>query len=315
MKRKITISLTLCVFLLAMAGCSPKATEKTNINDENGNLKVVASFYPMADFAEKIGGNNLSLTCLVAPGTEAHDWEPTTTDLAILEEADLFIINGAGMEPWVEDILNSLSNTDLVVVNTSEGLNLIEGSEHHHDYHEEHNHGAYDPHVWLNPLYAEQQMAAIAEAFKKQDPKHADTYKANYDKWSAECRQLDQNFRQTLSPLPHKDILVSHEAFGYLCDAYGLNQIGIEGLSPEGEPTPARMAEIVDFMKKHGTKVIFYEENTSPKVAEAIARDTGAETMVLNPLESLSQEQLNAGNDYFSIMNANLKCLHHALSD
>lgn len=311
MKRKIRISLALCLILLSLVGCSTKTTDKPAANDKDTTLKVVASFYPMADFAEKIGGDKVSVTCLVAPGMEAHDWEPSTTDMALLEEADLFIINGAGMEPWATDLIQSLSNKNLVVVDASEGLTLLEETENH----DGHDHGDKDPHIWLNPLYAKHQMAVMMAAFKNHDGKNSQTYEANYETWATKCDELDQNFRETLSPLNKKDILVSHQAFGYLCDAYGLNQIAIEGLSPEGEPNPARMAEIVNFMNQHHTKVIFYEENTSPKVAEAIARDTGAETMVLNPLESLSQEQLDAGEDYFSVMTTNLKGLHHALSD
>ncbi|NLN97159.1 MAG: zinc ABC transporter substrate-binding protein [Eubacteriaceae bacterium] len=309
MKIKSLIVLTLCMAMLCLAGCSMKAPEKVSTDDSP--LKVIASFYPMADFADKIGGDNIAVQCLVSLGMEAHDWEPTTADIALLEEADLFIINGAGMEPWATDLLQTLSNKNLVVVNTSEGLDLLENDESH----DGHDHGDQDPHVWLNPLYAKQQMSMIMEALKELDATNSKTYQDNYEKWANKCEELDQNYRETLSPLNHKDILVSHQAFGYLCNAYGLNQIAIEGLSPEGEPNPARMAEIIDFMNKHQTKVIFYEENTSSKVAEAIARDTGAKTMVLNPLESLSQEQLDAGEDYFSIMTANLKGLQEALSD
>ena len=149
--------------------------------------------------------------------------------------------------------------------------------------------------------------------YVKADPDNKDYYEENYKTYAAAFDKLDRKYKDTLSALPNKSIVVSHEAFGYLCDAYGLTQMGIEGLSPDSEPDPARMAEIIDYVKENHVRVIFFEELASPKVAETIARETGAGIRVLNPLEGLSDEEIKGGADYFSVMEDNLKQLEAAL--
>ena len=290
-------------------------------------LQVMASFYPMYDFAKKVGGDLVEVKDMVPAGTEPHDWELSPNDIKELEKADVFIYSGAGMEHWTEDVLQSLDNQHLVSVEASSGISLLPGheeDEHEQDgdgqaeaseeAHEEDDHGAYDPHVWLAPENAKQEMKHIKDAFVKADPANSSAYEANYESWAAKFDALDAKFKDTLSPLPNKDIVVSHEAFGYLCKAYGLNQVGIEGLQPDSEPDPARMAEVIQFVKEHGVKVIFFEELVSPKVAETIAKETGAQTAVLNPLEGLSDEEIAEGADYLSVMEENLKQLAAALS-
>ncbi len=233
---------------IPMAGAETPAEPSSAASE--GSLRVMASFYPMYDFAQKIGGDKVTVTNMVPAGTEPHDWEPSPSDIVALEQADVFVYSGAGMEHWVEDVLASLDNQ----------------------------------------------------------------YEANYAAWSARCDQLDQAFKDGLSNLAIQDIVVSHEAFGYLCDAYGLNQVGIEGISPDSEPDPARMAQIQDFVTEHQVKVIFSEELVSPKVAQAIADATGARVETLSPLEGLTDEQLTAGEDYFSVMEQSLASLKDALS-
>lgn len=283
--------------------------EITSNASESTKLKVVASFYPMYDFAVKIGGDKAEVSDMVPAGTEPHDWEPSAADIKNLEEADLFVYSGAGMEHWANDVLQSLDNSKLVSVEASRGLTLRAG----HSHEEEHDHGQYDPHVWLSPVNAKKEMENIKDAYVKADPDNRDYYESNYKTYAAKFDELDQEYKDTLSALPNKDIVVSHEAFGYLCDAYGLNQMGIDGISPDSEPDPARMAEIIDFVKENNVKVIFFEDMVSPKVAETIASETGAKTEVLNPLEGLSDEELKNGEDYFSVMEINRKKLEEAL--
>lgn len=321
MKKIWSILLMGSLALLLLAGCSQ--TEKPNADgnhSQDGKLSVYASFYPMYDFASKIGGDKAKVVTMVPAGTEPHDWEPTAADITGLEKADVFVYNGAGMEHWAQDVLESLQNKDLIAVETSKGITLREGHHEDEDEHEDeekdedkHEDKEYDPHVWLNPVNAKKQMENIKDAFVKADPDNKDYYEANYAQYAADFEALDKEFKDTLSALPKKDIIVSHEAFGYLCAAYGLNQIGIEGLSPDSEPDPARMAEIIEFAKEHDVKVIFFEELVSPKVAKTIADNVGAETAVLNPIEGLSDEQKAAGDDYFAVMRQNLKELKAAL--
>lgn len=295
------------------AGSDTKTAQEGGSDQDK--LQVMASFYPMYDFALKIGGEYVEVTDMVPAGTEPHDWEPAPKDLAKLEEADVFVYSGAGMEYWAEDILTSIQNTKLVTVEASNGITLldVEDGETAEQSHE-HTHGDTDPHVWLDPIKAKQEMANIRDAFSEADPAHAEDYAANYEEAAAKLDTLDAHFRETLAGCTKHEIVVSHEAFGYLCNAYGITQMGIEGLMPDSEPDPARMAEITDFVRAHDVKVIFSEELVSEKVAQTIAKETGAEVETLNPLEGLSEEDQAAGADYFSVMEDNLAKLAAALS-
>ncbi|WMJ78031.1 MULTISPECIES: metal ABC transporter substrate-binding protein [unclassified Sedimentibacter] len=319
MKKFCSLLLIGILILSLFTGCS--GTQELTDSDDDGKLLVYASFYPMYDFASKIGGDKIKAVNMVPDGTEPHNWEPTPSDIVGLEKASVFIYNGAGMEHWVGDILESIQNDKLLVVEASEGLTLLE--DHSHDEHsenedenhedEEHDHGEFDPHVWLDPMNAKAEMEKIKDAFILADPDNSDYYEANYTKYAAEIEELDKEFSDTLSPLENKDIIVTHQAFGYLCHAYGLNQVPVEGMAPDSEPDPARVAEIIEFAKEHQVNVIFFEELVNPKVAEVIADSIGAETDVLSPLEALSDEQREAGYDYFAVMRQNLESLKSAL--
>jgi zinc transport system substrate-binding protein len=171
----------------------------------------------------------------------------------------------------------------------------------------------FDPHVWLNPLNAKKQMEAIKNGLVQVDPSNSKFYQDNFDYYAKKFDDLDKAYKDAAKEFTRKEIVVSHEAFGYLCNAYGLTQVAIEGISSESEPTPAKMAQIIKYVQENDVKVIFFEELASPKVAEAIARNTGAKTDLLNPLEGLSEENLKAGKDYFSVMEENLEALKRAL--
>ena len=292
------ISLTLIALLLITAAGCANTTAPGSADDK---LSVVASFYPMYDFAGKIGGDKIEVSVLVPAGSEPHDWEPSTSDIIALEKADVFIYNGAGMEGWAEDILSSLSNKSLTVVEASQGISLMFKDSKP------------DPHVWLDPKLAKSELASIKDALAASDPDNAPYYEENYNKYAAEFDALDSELRESLSACPKKDIVVAHQAYGYLCAAYGLNQIAIEGILAESEPDPARMAEIIDIVRDKGINVIFFEELISPKVAQSIADETGAQVAVLNPLGGLSDEEKAAGGDYISVMKKNLEELKKAL--
>lgn len=297
------ISIFAAVLSLSLAsGCAGSSGGQAG----DDKISVVASFYPMYDFASKIGGDKVSVKNLTPAGVEPHDWEPSSTDMITMEKADIFIYNGLGMETWADSVLGSLSNKKLVAVEASKNVPLLEGSEN--------DGGGYDPHVWLNPQNAKIEMQNILTALISADPDSEAYYRENFEKYAAEIDALDSEFKTALSALPQKNIVVAHDAFGYLCDAYGLTQVPIEGLAADSEPDAARMSEIVDFVRVNGVRVIFFEELVSPKVAEAIASETGSSTAVLNPLEGLSDEDLAKGADYFSVMRANLAVLTKSLA-
>lgn len=311
------LSALVCACTLSLSLLTGCGTQPTDTAAGDGRLRVLTSFYPMYDFACKIGGDCIDVTNMVPSGTEPHDWEPSTNDLKNLEKADVFIYNGADMEPWADDLLVSRSDT-LRVVEASENVELRTTDGEHEHAHEhgdaDHHHGDFDPHVWLDPENAKIEMEAIRDALCAADPENSTVFQSNYEKYAAELDALDAEFREKLAPLPNRTIVVAHEAFGYLCDAYGLTQVGIEGLSPDSEPDPGRMAEVIDFVREHSISTIFFEELVSPKVAEAIASETGAQAKMLSPLEGLSDEQAAAGADYFSVMHDNLAALMEALN-
>ncbi|MDR7870428.1 MAG: metal ABC transporter substrate-binding protein [Tissierellaceae bacterium] len=303
--RTISVLLLLLFIIVGITGCGNTVEE-----DDDEKLKVYTSFYPMYDFTSKIAGDKISVYNMVPSGVEPHDWEPAASDIVNLEKADMFVYNGAGMEHWVEDVLKSLENKELVVVVASQGIDLLLSED---DDHDGHDHGDFDSHVWTNPLNVKIQMENIKDALVQLDPDNMDYYNENYDKYSKELDKLNEEFATKLSALSNKDIVVSHKAFSYLCNEYGLNQIAIDGLSPDTEPNPGRMAEIINFVNENNIKVIFFEELASPKVANTIADATGAVVDVLNPLEGLSDEELENGDDYFSVMRKNLEAILKAL--
>jgi zinc transport system substrate-binding protein len=299
------LSLILVFSMLVLTGCSNTKVDTEDSSSEK-KISVYTSFYAMYDFTKKIGGDKINLTNLVPAGTEPHDWEPTPGDMAKIEKADVLIYNGAGMESWIDKVLNSIKNNKLITVETAKGLKLLDNPDKDEDL-------KYDPHVWLNPMLAKQQMEAIKNALANADPSNKDYYEKNYTENAKKLDDLDKEYKDTVAKFTKKDIVVAHQAFSYICDAYGLKQVAIEGLTADSEPSPAKMAEIVTFAKENDVKYIFFEELVSPKVAEAIAKEVGAKTAVLNPLEGLEENDIKAGKEYFSVMRNNLEALKKAL--
>lgn len=305
--KRVLSTLTILILVFGLTGCTNKST---NARVE-GKINVVTSFYTMQDFAYKVGGDKINVINLVPSGTEPHDWEPKAKDITKLKNADVFVYNGAGMENWVTKVLASANNKDLVVVEATKGISLSEG---HDDSEKNEDKENIDPHVWLNPKNAIKQLESIKNSFVSVDAENKDFYEANYKKYSDEISRLDKDFKDAVATFKRKDIVVAHAAFGYLCEAYGLNQVAIEGLNAESEPTAARMAEISKFAKENNVKTIFFEELVSPKVAKAIAKEVGAQTDMLNPLEGLTDEAIAKGKEYISVMRDNLEALKKALS-
>jgi len=337
---KLIFLLIAVVMILSMLFVSCSLGKRMDEKDGSENKTfIVASFYVMYDFAAKIGGDKVKVVNLLPSGSDPHSWEPSPKDIIKIENADIFIYNGAGMENWVHKVLNSIENKDLIVLETSKGINLLKGihsheyeneKQEHEDYQEpdkgyqnedgeKHKEDElselYDPHVWLDPMLAKMQMKAIADTLVEFDPHNADYYRNNFERYSKELDKLDEEYKEAISNFVKKDIVVSHEAFGYLCSAYGLNQIGISGLDAEAEPTASRMVEVANFVKKNNISVIFFDNMVSPRVAQTIADATGAKVGILNPIASLSQKEIEEGKDYFVIMRENLESLKKALGN
>ncbi|HOJ09082.1 MAG TPA: metal ABC transporter substrate-binding protein [Clostridiales bacterium] len=326
---KVTIIILLPIFLMTLicatifTGCTGRKSVEGQAGTEN-KISVTASFYVVYDFAGKIGGDKVTVKNLLPAGSDPHGWEPSPKDIISIEKADVFVYNGAGMEGWVDKVLESISNKNLIIVEAAKDIELRKAN---HEHESEHGHDEkdgekqadqekkhiYDPHVWLDPAMAKIQMRAIADALVKVDPDNKDYYEKNFEKYSRELEKLDSEFREAASGFKKKDIVVSHEAFGYLAAAYGLNQVAISGLDAEAEPTAARMVDVANFTKDNNVSVIFFDKLVNPKVANAIAQSAGAKVEVLNPIASLSEKELKEGKDYFSAMRENLEALKRAL--
>jgi zinc transport system substrate-binding protein len=322
MKRKI-VSMTiifLFIFSTVLSGCS--STQPLNL--VQGKINIVTSFYPLYDFASKIGGKHVHVMNLVPAGVEPHDWSPTSGVMRTISNADLLIYNGIGLEGWIEDFLQSLkADSSLIAIEASKDVDLLPAQEDSNDEHshqdssshenEEHDGNSYDPHIWLSLQNAKQIAANVRDGLIQIDSMNQATYEANYIQLVEQFEMLDKSFRTSLASLPKKEIAVSHQAFAYLCRDYGLTQIAVMGLSPDAEPTAQKIKQISDFIKEHQLKYIFFEELVSDKLAKTLAQDLQIETLVLNPLEGLTKDQVAAGADYISIMKKNFEHLIKAL--
>ena len=285
--------MTICIGIITFQLLYSRTTIQTNIN----TLKVTTSFYPLAFLAETIGGNNVLVTNLTPPGAEPHDFEPSTRDIAELETQDIILLNGGGLEGYENKIKANinLKKTTLIIA----GKPLMSNPQ--------------DPHVWLDPILFKKETQAIAAVLITKDPVHAGEYTQNMQELSREIDLLDREFKKGLENCRQNSIISSHKAFEYLAKRYGFNEVSLAGLSPEEEPLSKTLAEIASFAKKNTIRYIFFEELVSPSIAETIAREVGAKTLILNPLEGLTNENKKAGKTYISIQRENLKNLQIAL--
>ena len=302
-----------------LAGCGGGSDGNPQVP---GKVNVVTTFYPLYFLAKEIGGSDAHVVNLVPAGVEPHDWTPKSKDLKIASGAQLFIYNGAGFEGWSDGFLKGLSSdAQPVRVEASRGIALIDSegeTEEDHDHgdhgdHADHDHGATDPHTWVSPKSATIMAGNIRDAFVQADPDHKAAYDSRYAQLAEKLRELDEEYAKGLAPSAGKDIVVSHQAFAYLCRDYGLRQVSVMGLSPEAEPRSQDIAGIIRYIEEHQIPYIFFEQLASGSLAEVIAKDTGARPLVLNPLEGLTPDQEQAGEDYFSLMRTNLQNLRIAL--
>jgi len=293
----------------------------------DGRLRVATSIYPIYEFARAVGGDRIDLVNLVPPGIEPHDWEPSVGDIRTLNAAQVFLYNGAGFEHWVDAVLASLDNRDLVAVEAGAGFTLRDGEdgadhegdgEHggdagHDGEAADHDHVHLDPHIWLDPQGAAHIVGQIRDALAAAEPEHAAEYRKNAESYLQDLAALDEEYTAGLAQCERRVFFTTHAAFGYLAHRYGLEQRAIMGLAPEAEPTPKALQAVVEEAREHDVKYIFFETLVSDKVARVVAEEIGAETLVLNPFEGLTPEQIAAGEDYLSVMRQNLTNLRLAM--
>ncbi|WP_379392225.1 metal ABC transporter solute-binding protein, Zn/Mn family [Paenibacillus lentus] len=320
----------LLAVLLLLAGCGNSTNESKVVE---GKVNVVTSFYPLYEFAKEIGGEDAHVINLLPAGVEPHDWTPRSQEILNTSKAQLFLYNGAGLEGWMDSFLNGLgSDSQVKTVEVSQGISLItseEEEEHQHqhgaeneghhdeDGHEhgetDHDHGHIDPHTWVSPKSAMIMAENIKNSYVEVDPAHREQYEARYEQLHARLQELDSKFTNELSKTSRKEIVVSHQSFGYLCRDYGLTQHSIMGLTPEAEPKAQDLINLSKLVKEQGIQYIFFEELVSDKLVNTLASEAGVKTLVLNPVEGLTKQQEQAGDNYFTLMEKNLQNLVLAL--
>lgn len=322
---------------------SPTTGNEVGADNESvlPKLQVVTSFYPLYYLASEIGGEHAEVVNLIAAGVEPHDWTPKSKDLSTASNAQLLLYHGAGLELWMDQFQKGLSKDSKVVAKEmSVGISLIDGNaesakghadevhDHDHDHDSEehdhdHDHAAEeaghshshdtDPHTWVSPKSAIVLAENVKQSLVEADPVHEDYYNERFELVKNQLIEMDLKYTEALENASQKNMVVSHQAFGYLARDYGLTQTAIMGLSPDAEPRAQDILKIAKFVKENGIKYIFFEELVSDRLAKTLASEAGVETMVLNPLEGLTKEQEKNGETYLTLMESNLQNLKKAL--
>lgn len=306
-KARYTTLIMIAAMALVISGCGSSASSKLSTDKTN----VVTSFYPLYYLASEIGGEYANVINLIPTGVEPHDWSPKSRDLDTAANAQLLLYNGAGLEGWIDDFLEGLpKDTQLMTGAMSEGITLLDASsEELHD----HDDLDVDPHTWVSPKSMLVMADNVKQMLIKADAAHEEQYRANYEKLVEQLKTLDAQYTRELAAVKQHDIIVSHQAFGYLARDYGLHEQSIMGLSPDSEPRAQDLLKLSKFVKENGVKYIFFEELVSSTLADTLASEADVETLVLNPVEGLTNDQQKNGDNYVTIMESNLQNLLKAL--
>lgn len=299
-----TVLATAVAAASVLAACGDGAAGRGTSAD--AELRVAATVYPLAEVAERIGGDRVRVDNLTPPGAEPHDIELSSEQVDDLLDAHAVLYLGRGFQPAVEEFVGRASGETLDVLEGTDLRGAGDGDPGNGDR-------SVDPHVWLDPL----RMIAITERveslFVRLDPDGGEGHRERSDAYRAEIRALHDEYTAGLDDCDRRLVITSHAAFGYLTDRYGLEQEPVSGLSPEGEPDPKRLAELADLARERGATTVFAETLASPRTAETLAREADLRVATLDPLESLSADDLEAGRDYLSVMRENLEALSEGL--
>ena len=302
MKRLFSICILLILSTILLTACGKGSSEVEDVAEqEDEKLQVFCSVNSVYDFVNKIGGDKIDTHIIIPVGADEHDWEPSPQDAIDLETADIIFYNGAGLEPWIPMLQMNLKNDDVIYVDLSQNVELIEVN------------GVVDPHIWLNPQNVKIEMRTITDTLVEEDPANAQYYEENYDLMAEKIDILDQKYKDELSDINSDIVIVSQGAFAYLCDAYGLEQIVIAGNSENSEPSTQNMAYIIDTIKLNDVKAIFYSDSSGKQITDTIVAETGVRAYPLNSFEGNMEQSLGGENEYFAVMESNLDSLTLAL--
>ena len=295
-KKKLLGALAVLTSILLMGCGSGSVNTQAENKTQDEKLNIVVSIYPLKEYTEKIAGDKVEVTCMVPDNVEPHEYEPKTKDLEALTKGKAFIYNGFGMETWVDQVNETISDKDILIVDSSEGIEPIEKE------------GKVDPHLWLSLKNAEIQSKNIKDTLVKLDEKNKDYYEENYNEFKDELESVYNEYKPKFDEVSKKSFVTGHAAFGYLCRDFGLEQKSVKNLLAEGEPTPKQLEELVGYCKENNIKTIFSESLASPKVSETLANEVEAEVVPIMTIESKEDDK-----DYIEAMKYNLDVIYKGL--
>jgi len=306
-RQKIFVTTTTIIILTAIIATIAYTPQTVTINDK---LKVVATFYPLAFFAQEIGGTKITLQQLIPDNTEVHDWQPSLADILELNNADIIIYNGASLDQWFEnDIIPTIDSSNKIIIKTSEGVDLLETSQDSSENGHEHG-DSYDPHTWVSPYTVKQQAQNIYEGLVQKDPTNKDYYNEHWQNLKNRLENLDNQFMTGLADKKKTDIFVAHSAFGYLGHRYGFEQHGIIGISADEQPSATAYANLVDLMIKYQIYVVYvnpvYSDESAQTLRNELERLTEHDVQILRLYVMLGNIE---GLDYFGQQEKNLENL------
>lgn len=310
MSKKAAIGLIVVLAVLAAGLVWRPVSLRTAGGDGKPQTKVVTTLFPLYDMARFIGGDKAEVRLLVPPGVEPHAFEPTPRDAVAINTADIFVYTGSFMEPWAEDVIKGVTNKELQVADASRGTTMAPGVFEDADEPA----GSLDPHIWLDFDNARIMAENIALALEEKDAANRSFYAERAAEYSRQLLALDGDFRSGLGRCERKEIVYAgHYAFGYLARRYGLNYVAAQGVAPDAEPTAQDLARLIDQIRRDNIQYVFYEELTSPKIAETVARETKAKLLLLNAAHNLGRDQFEQGITFFDILKSDLDNLKTGL--
>ena len=304
-------------FLISSFTClSAIALNTTATAQNNSSPKIVSTFLPVHLFTKAVVGDTGEVDILISPGAEVHDYQATPNDAKLLADADVLVENGLGIEEFLSSLIANAGNSNLQQINASEGIEVIEGEHGHeeeHDKHEEkehghgHHHEGGDPHVWLDPVLAQQQVATIRDGLIEIDPNNADNYRNNADAYIQQLQQLDNEFQERLAPVAGCNFITFHDAFSYLAQRYGLQQEAIVEI-PEDSITPKDIQRVQQAAEEYQVKALLTEPGIKDKRIQQISSDLNLSLEAIDPLESGETDP----QYYLQAMRGNLEALSRA---
>ncbi|WP_017755870.1 metal ABC transporter solute-binding protein, Zn/Mn family [Calidifontibacillus oryziterrae] len=341
-----TKGLLLLIFVLLVGfGCSTSdiGMQSTENSNENDTLQIYTTLYPLEDFTKKIGGDHIEVKSIIPPGVDPHSFEPSTKSMIDIAKADAFIYSSQTMEQYAAEISESLKNEEVAIVEAADGIEMI---EHHHeeenntnheehysrpndithkedggeiiddhqaDESHEHAHDDFDPHVWMDPILSIKLSENIKNMLVELKPAAKNEFESNFQSLKQQLEKLDHEFHVMVGQKKDPKILVSHAAYGYWENNYGIKQIAVTGLSPTNEPSQKQLEDIIQTAKENNIKYVIFEKNITTKITEIVKNELKAEALYLHNLAILTDEDIKRKDDYFSLMRKNIETLDQAM--